>query len=146
MLIRCAGGDGNVLLNAGPTPTGEIAPEQANRLREMGAWLARNGESIYGTRGGPFKPGEYGVSTRRANTIYLHVCDWTEGVIKLPAIPRKVIASRVLSGGKAEVRQTAKGLEVSVPENDRQSLDTVVALELDGSALGLPAVDVPGPK
>jgi alpha-L-fucosidase len=35
-------------------PTGEIAPEQVERLKEMGAWLARNGESIYGTRGGPF--------------------------------------------------------------------------------------------
>ncbi len=145
MLIRCAGGDGNVLLNAGPTPTGEIAPEQANRLKEMGAWLTKNGQSIYGTRGGPFKPGEYGVSTRKDNTIYLHLCDWTEDVIKLPGIARKVVASRVLSGGRAEVRQTAKGLEVSVPENDRQPLDTVVALELDGSALDLPAVDVPGP-
>ena len=29
MLIRCAGGDGNLLLNVGPMPTGEIAPEQA---------------------------------------------------------------------------------------------------------------------
>ena len=31
MLIRCAGGDGNMLLNVGPMPTGEIAPEQASR-------------------------------------------------------------------------------------------------------------------
>ena len=53
--------------------------------------------------------------------------------------------SRVLSGGKAEVRQTAAGLEVSVPESDRQPIDTIVALELDGSALDLAAVDVPGP-
>ena len=41
MLIRCAGGDGNLLLNVGPMPTGEIAPEQANLLKEMGAWLAK---------------------------------------------------------------------------------------------------------
>ena len=57
MLIRCAGGDGNMLLNVGPMPSGEIAPEQVGRLKEMGAWLAKYGESIYGTRGGPFKPG-----------------------------------------------------------------------------------------
>ena len=38
MLIRCAGGDGNVLLNVGPKPTGEIAAEQANLLRNMGGW------------------------------------------------------------------------------------------------------------
>ena len=87
MLIRCAGGDGNMLLNVGPMPTGEIAPEQANLLKEMGAWLAKYGESIYGTRGGPFKPGDYGVSTRKGNTIYLHICEWTDDVLALPAIP-----------------------------------------------------------
>ena len=73
MLIRCAGGDGNMLLNVGPMPSGEIAPEQVGRLQEMGAWLAKYGESIYGTRGGPFRPGRFGVSTRKGRTIYLHV-------------------------------------------------------------------------
>ncbi len=144
MLIRCAGGDGNVLLNVGPTPTGQIAPEQASLLKEMGTWLAKYGESIYGTRGGPFKPGDYGVSTRKSNTIYLHVLEWPDEPLKLPAIPATVVGSRVLGGGKAEVRQTAAGLEVSVPETDRQTLDTVVAIELDAPALDIPAMTVPG--
>jgi alpha-L-fucosidase len=144
MLIRCAGGDGNVLLNVGPMPTGEIAPEQAHLLRQMGAWLAKNGESIYGTRGGPFKPGDYGVSTRKGNTIYLHILEWLDDTLKLPAIPAKVVRTRLLSGGKADVRQTATGLEVCVPETDRQPLDTIVALELDCEANRIPAVSVPG--
>ena len=143
MLIRCAGGDGNMLLNVGPMPTGEIPSDQAARLREMGTWLSKNGESIYGTRGGPFKPGDYGVSTRKGNTIYLHVMEWPDDAVKLPAIAAKVVRSRVLSGGKAEVRQTAAGLEISVPQGDRQPLDTIVALELDSSALEIAALDVP---
>jgi alpha-L-fucosidase len=143
-LIRCAGGDGNMLLNVGPTPAGEIAPEQANLLKEMGAWLAKYGESIYGTRGGPFKPGDYGVSTRKGNIIYLHILEWPEGALMLPAIPAKIVSSRVLGGGKAEVRQTAAGLEVSVAQSDRQSPDTIVALELDSPALDLAASEVPG--
>jgi alpha-L-fucosidase len=145
MLIRCAGGDGNMLLNVGPMPTGEIAPEQAHLLEEMGAWLGKCGESIYGTRGGPFKPGDYGVSTRKGNTIYLHVLEWPDDALKLPAIPARIVRGRVLGGGEAEVRQTASGLEVSVPTGDRQALDTVVALELDRTALGLAAVEVPMP-
>jgi alpha-L-fucosidase len=145
MLIRCPGGDGNLLLNAGPTPTGQIAPEQANRLKELGAWLAIYGQSIYGTRGGPFKPGDYGASTRKGNTIYLHLCDWTEDPLKLPGISPRIINSRLLSGGTVEVRQTATSLEISVPQRDRQPIDTVVALELDGNALALPALDVPSP-
>ena len=36
MLIRCAGGDGNLLLNVGPEPSGVIAPCQAELLEKMG--------------------------------------------------------------------------------------------------------------
>jgi alpha-L-fucosidase len=145
MLIGCTGGDGNVLLNVGPTPAGIIAPEQANLIKQMGAWLDKNGESIYGTRGGPFKPGSYGVSTRKGKTIYVHIRKWLEDPLKLPPIPAKVLDSRVLTGGSAEVRQTASGIEISVPESARQPLDTIVALTLDVDANEIPAVDVPRP-
>lgn len=144
MLIRCAGGDGNLLLNVGPTPEGEIAPEQANLLKQMGAWLETHGESIYGTRGGPFKPGDYGVSTRKGSTIYLHVLQWPDEQFVLPPIPAKVLGSRLFHGGKAAVHQTGRGLEVSVSQSDRRPLDTVVAIELDRPALELAAVEVPG--
>ena len=100
-------------------------------------------ESIYGTRGGPFKPGDYGVSTRKGDTIYLHVLEWADDTLKLPVIPAKVVRSRLLNGGKAEVRQTTTGLEIFVHESDRQPIDTVVAIELDRSTLDLAAVDVP---
>ena len=72
-LDPCAGGDGNLLFNVGPMPTGEIEPRQVERLKEMGAWLAKNGESIYGTRGGPWKPTKTLASTRKGSTVYLHV-------------------------------------------------------------------------
>jgi alpha-L-fucosidase len=143
MLIGCAGGDGNVLLNVGPTPTGAIAPEQANLVKEIGAWLDKNGESIYGTRGGPFKPGEYGTSTRKGNTIYLHIRNWASDPLKLPAIPAKITGSRVVTGGRAEVKQTDSGIVISVPENDRKPVDTIVAIQLDGDANLIPPLVVP---
>ena len=55
-LVRCAGGDGNLLFNVGPMPDGRIEPRQVERLEEMGEWLSKYGETIYGTRGGPWKP------------------------------------------------------------------------------------------
>ena len=57
ILVRCAGGDGNLALNTNPMPDGRIEPRQVERLHEIGQWLAKHGESIYGTRGGPFRPG-----------------------------------------------------------------------------------------
>lgn len=145
MLIGCAGGDGNLLLNVGPMPNGEIPSDQAARLRELGAWLAQYGESIYGTRGGPYKPGEYGASTRNGRTIYLHIREWNEDALRLPPIGAKVTSSRVVTGGTVTVKQTANGLDISVPPGDRQPLDTIVALELDREALSLPALAVPSP-
>lgn len=146
MLVRCAGGDGNLLLNVGPTPTGEIAPEQAERLRQLGDWLTRYGESIYGTRGGPFKPGRYGASTRKDRTLYLHLIAGSTLPLRLPAIPARVVGSRLLTGGVPVVRATPDALEIDVAEKDRAPIDTVVALELDRPALELAAVEVPAPR
>ncbi len=52
----------------------------------MGTWLGKHGESIYGTRGGPFKPGRFGVSTHKGHTIYLHIQRWSGKTPMLPAI------------------------------------------------------------
>ena len=145
MLIRCAGGDGNMLLDVGPKPTGDIAPEQVAILQEMGAWLAKYGTSIYGTRGGPFKPGKFGVSTHQGNTIYLHVQHWPGETLTLPALPAKIVSSRALAGGRVTVKQTADATAISLPVSDRQELDTIIALELDRSAGDIDPLDVPNP-
>ncbi|WP_456283383.1 alpha-L-fucosidase [Microbacterium sp. JZ101] len=42
--------NGVLLLNIGPKPDGTIPDEEQAILRSLGAWLARNGEAIYGTR------------------------------------------------------------------------------------------------
>ena len=56
ILARVAGGDGNLLLDVGPMPDGRIEPRQVDVLEQVGSWMKVNGESIYGTRGGPWKP------------------------------------------------------------------------------------------
>lgn len=145
MLIRCAGGDGNMLLNVGPRPDGRIDPAQADRLKEIGAWLDKNGESIYGTRGGPFKPADYGVSTRKGKTIYVHILQWTDDAVRLPNIPAKIIGAEILGGGRADVRQTEGGIEISVAPANRDANDTVVVLHLNSDALKIPAVNVSSP-
>jgi alpha-L-fucosidase len=134
LLAKVAGRDGNLLLNVGPDRNGRIDELQAERLREIGAWLNQYGESIYATRGGPFLPGDWGVSTRRDNTIYLHVLKWTGEKLALPAIPAKVVKVAALSGGDAKFVQTAKQLEISLPEANHAELDTVIALDLDAPA------------
>jgi alpha-L-fucosidase len=133
-LVRVVGGDGNLLFNVGPMPDGLIEPRQVTRLKEMGNWLRQYGRSIYATRGGPFKPGSWGASTYKGDTIYVHVLNWDEDTLTLPPIPKKIIASSVMTGGAVTVRQTKQAIEISVPKAYRRELDTIIVLELDGPA------------
>lgn len=136
-LVRVVGGDGNLLFNVGPMPDGRIEPRQVTRLKEMGNWLDEYSRSIYATRGGPFKPGDWGASTYKGNTIYIHVLNWDENTLTLPPIPKKIITSSVMTGGAATVRQTALAVEISVPKAYRKELDTIIVLQLDGPANGI---------
>jgi alpha-L-fucosidase len=136
LLASVAVRDGNLLLNVGPTPEGTIEPRQVGRLGQVGEWLAQYGESIYGTRGGPFAAGPWGGSTRRGSTVYLHILDWPEETLTLPAANHKILEGRSLTGTTVSVEQTEGAIEISVPPPDREVTDTIIALELDGPAAG----------
>ncbi|MCB0185524.1 MAG: alpha-L-fucosidase, partial [Caldilineaceae bacterium] len=127
-LIRVTGGDGNLLFNVGPMPDGRIEPRQVDRLRAMGDWLRQYGESIYGTRGGPFPPAPWGVTTHTEQQIYLHILEWPTDTIVLPALAQPVLASTTLTGGAVTVAQTADALTVTVPPADRHPIDTIIRL------------------
>jgi alpha-L-fucosidase len=47
------------------------------------------------------------------------------------------VSHALLTGGTVDVRQTERGIEIRVPEEDRDPLDTIIALELDGPAAEL---------
>jgi alpha-L-fucosidase len=141
-LIRCAGGDGNLLFNVGPMPDGRIEPRQEARLREMGAWLGAYGQTIYGTRGGPWKPNASVASTRRGDTIFVHILKWNGETFTLPNIPAKIVGASLLTGGKVDMKQTDEGIVLSVPASDQQPIDTLVKLKLDGSAMDLAPVSM----
>ena len=123
-------------------PDGRIEPRQVEILKQVGAWLKQNGESIYGTHGGPWKPTGKVTSTRRGNTIYVHVLRWRDDVIELPNIPRNIKSATLLDGTKIKIAKKHGKLGISVRSAKRDALDTVVKLQLDGSAMDLGAIDV----
>ena len=47
-LVECVSKGGNMLLNVGPDARGNFPEESVSRLKEIGKWMEKNGESIYG--------------------------------------------------------------------------------------------------
>ena len=128
-LVRAAGANANLLLNIGPRPDGTIQPEAAERLRALGDWLKTYGRSIYGTRGGPIPPREWGVTTQRGDTVFVHVLSWPDRVLALPAFGRRVVEAKMLGdGARVDVAQTATGLTLTMPAVAADSADRVVVL------------------
>lgn len=130
-LAKASGHGANFLLNVGPMPNGKIQPEFVERLKEMGAWMNTYGESIHGTRKGPISPRSWGVTTRKGDTIYLHVLDWPDPVLTVPGLPGRVKSARFLKNGQAAtVSTSAAGVSVQIPDGVRDPHDTVIALEM----------------
>ncbi len=133
-LVRAAGNNANFLLNVGPMADGTIQPEFVQRLREMGAWLAKYGESVYGTRGGPIPPALWGVTTQRENKVYVHVLDWNSPALALPALARRVRAARLLrDSSPVEFAENSFGLLLKIPPPQTGEFDRIIVLELAGA-------------
>ena len=144
-LVTCAAGDGNLLFNVGPMPDGLIEARQIERLKQMGAWLTKNGESVYGTRGGPWKPGKTLASTRKGSTVFVHVFKCDAGRVELPDLPRAVKSAALLGGGPVKVSKKEGNLLLELDPANLDPIDTIVRLELDGSAMDIPVVAVAAP-
>jgi len=79
LLVISVAHGGNYLLDIAPLPSGKMLPESVTRIRKVGEWLKRNGESIYGA--GSFRRQYFDncFSTKKGNKVYLHLFDWAPG-------------------------------------------------------------------
>jgi alpha-L-fucosidase len=123
--------DGNLLLNVGPKPDGSIETKQAERLKELGNFLSKNGESIYNTRGGFYDP-RWGGTTLADNAIYVHVLYLpSEGKITIPPSPRKVISAGCLENNdRVKYEQTPAGIILRDISEREPEADYIIKLTL----------------
>lgn len=134
-LVDTVAKGGNLLLNVGPAPQGEIPQASVDRLREMGRWLRTNGESVYGTRAGPFTFLTWGTATRKDNRLYLQVFEWPkDGKLRVP-LKNAAKSAHLLTEPGTELKVTREPgrLVVDVPATAPDPASSVVVLELDGA-------------
>lgn len=148
-LVEVVSKGGNLLLNVGPTADGDIPPEFASRLRVMGDWLRRNGESIYGAGPGLPRGAFTGLTTGRSDALYLHILGRPAGdAVRVLSLDRRVLDARLLATGqplawepdRAHPRDAlrnpphASPLRVHVPPTQLDPYDTVIKLQLAPAA------------
>jgi alpha-L-fucosidase len=130
-LVKAAGYNSNFLLNVGPMPDGRIQPEFVSTLKEMGKWMEKNGETIYGTRGGPVPPKNWGVTTYKDNKVYLHLLKAEDSNLLIPDFGKKVKSISLFSTGvKLKFKQDSFGITIIVPKEVIDETDTILVIEI----------------
>ena len=128
-LVRAAGYGANLLLNVGPRPDGTIQPEAVERLKEMGRWMETFGPSIHGTRAGPIPPRDWGATTQRGDTVFVHVLNWRDRQLAIPAIGRRIVSARMMgTGTTVAFVQSEVGVTLTLPPAVNDTADRVVVL------------------
>jgi alpha-L-fucosidase len=151
MLADIASKGGNYLLNIGPTADGVFPQESIDRLKEIGNWMKKNGEAIYGTQASPFKSLAWGRCTQKKMTgstrLYLHVFDWPSNqMLVVPGLGNKAIRAYMLADiNQEELPITAEqgGINIQLAVQAPDLINSVIVLDIEGD----PAVyDAPGIK
>jgi alpha-L-fucosidase len=141
ILSKAAGGNGNLLLNIGPMPDGRIEARQIKRLKEIGAWLKINGKAIYGTKGGPYEPTDNYATTRKGNTLFIHVLNTHLSEISLKSIQGiKILQARTLNGHAVPVAATADTWQLTLPAELNGQPEYVIEAEMDGNTESIPVM------
>lgn len=129
-LVKAAGYNSNFLLNTGPMPNGKIRPEHIKILNEIGMWMDENGETIYETRGGPFQPDEWGVSTHSLDKIYLHILKQDSSYLILPPLSQTIKSAAIFTTKeKIQFDQNEKEIKIKLPDKKMNIPDLIIELE-----------------
>jgi alpha-L-fucosidase len=137
LLAKSAARGGNVLLNVGPMGDGRIDPKDLAILDGVAAWMKRNAPAVVGTERTPLPVQAWGESTRKGQTLYLHVLRWpTGGKLVVGGLKTDAKRAYLLSDPRQRPLPVARAgeldLTITVPARAPVKTDAVVALELAG--------------
>lgn len=153
LLAKAAARGGNVLMNIGPRGDGTVDPHDVAILQGIADWWKVNGESIRGTTRTPLPVQTWGESTRKGNTLFLHIFDWPKnGRFVVGGLKSDVKMAFLLADHPQTTEAAAEGMTVeqrafpvctdkrlnpfdvsiSVPNNAPDKADSVVVVVCDG--------------
>lgn len=130
LLVKAAGKNANLLMNIGPQPDGELPSLALDRLKGMGEWMKIYGSTIYGTRGGLVAPHDWGVTTQKGKTLYVHILNLQDKALFLPITTKDVKKAVVFKNKKAvKFTKSKEGILLQLDEIP-EDIDYIVELTL----------------
>ncbi|KRP34879.1 MAG: hypothetical protein ABS34_12145 [Opitutaceae bacterium BACL24 MAG-120322-bin51] len=139
-MARVIAGDGNYLLNIGPTGEGNLPAQAVKELKVVGEWIKMNGEAVYGTEGNPFSDLAKSRTktsipiTTKGNRLYVF-CETGQDAVTLPGLESTVAKAWVLASSKTvDFKQTKGRLALQLPAGD-DSLMPVIVVECEGDTI-----------
>lgn len=150
-LCDIASKGGNFLLNVGPTAEGEIPPESIQRLKEIGAWMRVNGDSIYGTTRSPLAAApSWGRITakhathesKEATELYLHIFEMPkDGKLAIPGIMNQPVAAVSMQDAKTPIAFSQSGGQIDLDVSKVTMVEPVTVVKV--TVVGAPDVSLP---
>ncbi len=98
-LVNCVSKNGNLLLYVGPDGRGNIPDPSIRVLTEVGEWMKKNHESIYGCGAAAMERPEWGRFTQNGDLLFAHWMYPQIGHINIPGLAGKVDMVTLLSDG-----------------------------------------------
>lgn len=130
-LVNAAGRNANFLLNVGPMPNGVIQQEFRDTLKEVGKWMRKYGETIYGTRADVMPPQDWGVVTEKNNTLYVHIFKPKDPSIVITGIQGKVKNCTLFGQTqKLKYEQNKNGVTIDLSGIEWKSPDTILEIQI----------------
>ena len=146
MLMKCAVGNGNLLLNVGPDGTGAIPLESSRIIRKVGKWIQDGGDELL-AQGIESLPYAYGFRENgdrgdwdaagpfyaRGNVLYQIMFYPPEGRHILTGVESKVRSVSSKRLGELPFRQEEGRLEINIPDSFYEAFAPVLRIECDGA-------------
>ncbi|MDR0333092.1 MAG: alpha-L-fucosidase [Dysgonamonadaceae bacterium] len=108
MTVRANSMNGNFVINFGPDGMGNIREEETEIAREIGKWMAKNGEAIYGTRRSILEDQNWGHSTQKDDYIYLTIFNKPLNNMVRVKLPRSTDRDKVFMITESSILSTSE--------------------------------------
>lgn len=127
---------GNILMNVGPMGNGKWDEKDVAIFNEVGKWMEANGNAIYGNKKTDLPIQQWGVTTLKDDTIFLHVHKWpeTENLI-VGGLTSEIKNIWLLADKQKKSLKykhlNSKDFSIKLPLSAPDTINTVIALQVE---------------